>query len=101
MSKLEKDYQRDLIKFLELKGHYVVKVIQATKAGVPDVLACIYGIFFGIECKTPKTKNNVSELQKHNLTKIKETGGIAVVYYGQDLETFYKELIDETIKASD
>ncbi len=89
---LEKNIQSNLIKFLNNKGHYVVKVIQATKAGVPDVLACINGKFVGIECKTPKTKSNVSDLQKYNLDKISKAGGIAIVYYGQDLEEFYETI---------
>jgi len=33
----EQDIQRKIIKYLEAKGAYVVKVISASKSGVPDI----------------------------------------------------------------
>jgi len=75
----EQTIQKNIIKRLEAEGGYVVKVVSATKAGVPDILACIKGKFIGIEVKTPKTKTNVSELQKYNLDKINRCGGISMV----------------------
>jgi len=75
----EQDIQRKIIKYLETNGAYVVKVVSATKSGVPDILACIEGKFVAIEVKTPKTINNVSRLQKYNLTAIEAAGGKAIV----------------------
>lgn len=76
----EQAIQRNIIKFLEKdKGAYVVKIVSATKAGVPDILCCIQGTFIGIEVKTPKTKNNTSALQDYNLDLIKAKGGLSMV----------------------
>jgi len=75
----EQDIQRKIIKTLESAGAYVVKVVSATKSGVPDILACYKGTFIGIEVKTPKTSTNVSKLQAYNLDKIRDCGGLAIV----------------------
>jgi Holliday junction resolvase len=46
-------------------------------SGVPDIVGCYHGFFFGIECKAGK--NKPTKLQEKNLKDIKATGGIAVV----------------------
>ena len=46
-------------------------------SGVPDIIGCYEGRFFGIECKAGK--NTPTPLQEKNLTDIKNNGGIAVV----------------------
>jgi len=88
----EQDIQKKIIKYLESKGAYVIKTISTNKAGVPDIIACYKGNFMAIEVKTPKTKNNVSELQKAHLRKIKEAGGLAIVAW--DIKQV-KELLNE------
>lgn len=75
----EQDIQRKIIKYLEANGAYVVKVISASKSGVPDILCCYKGRFIAIEVKTPATKSNVSELQKYNLKQVTECGGLSIV----------------------
>ncbi len=77
----EQDYQRKIVKYLEGRGHYVVKVISASKKGVPDILACVNGYFLAIEVKTPTTMGNTSKLQEYNLAKIEEAEGVSVVAY--------------------
>ena len=47
------------------------------KSGVPDIVGCYKGRFFGIEVKAGK--NTPTELQKHQLKLITEAGGIAIV----------------------
>jgi Holliday junction resolvase len=47
------------------------------KSGVPDIIGCHKGIFFGIECKAGK--NKPTPLQEKNLTDIKTSGGISLV----------------------
>jgi Holliday junction resolvase len=47
------------------------------QSGVPDVVGCYKGIFFGIECKAGS--NKPTPLQDKNLTDIKKQKGIAVV----------------------
>lgn len=46
-------------------------------SGVPDIVGCFEGRFFGIECKAGKNKPTV--LQQKHLDDIKHKGGIAVV----------------------
>ena len=74
----EQKIQKSIIKWLEAEGHYVVKVISASRAGVPDILACVNGKFVAIEVKTPGTQNNISPLQAYNLDKINICGGHAI-----------------------
>lgn len=75
----EQTIQRAIIDYLTKEGAYVVKVITASKKGVPDLLACYKGHFVGIEVKKPTTKANASELQLYNIKKIHEAGGLAIV----------------------
>jgi len=75
----EQDYQKKIVKALEAKGAYVVKVVAATKKGVPDILACYKGHFIAIEVKTPESRSNTSKLQEYNLDKVSEAGGLAGV----------------------
>ena len=75
----EQQIQKKIIQYLEQEGYYVVKVISASKSGVPDILTCIEGRFVGIEVKKPETKTNVSKLQEYNLDKINEAGGVSTV----------------------
>jgi Holliday junction resolvase len=80
----ESQIQKKMIDLLEAKGAYVVKVISANKKGVPDILCCYKGKFIAIEVKRPKTKDNVSNLQKYNLQKIVKAGGISLVAWEND-----------------
>lgn len=47
------------------------------KSGVPDIVGCYKGKFFGIECKAGT--NKPTELQKLQLKLIADAGGIAMV----------------------
>lgn len=58
---------------------YVVKIISANKSGVPDIVCCIDGKFFGIEVKRPEAKSTVSPLQAYNLEKIEKSLGYSMV----------------------
>jgi Holliday junction resolvase len=69
----EQQIQGRIIKYLESVGAYCVKVVQATKAGVPDILCCHQGRFYGFEVKT--ATGRVSKLQEYNIERIREAGG--------------------------
>ena len=71
----EQQYQSKIVKYLESRGAYVIKVVAASKKGIPDVIACYKGQFIAIEVKTPLTRSNTSKLQEYNLDKIAEAGG--------------------------
>ncbi len=47
------------------------------QSGVPDVIGCYQGAFFGIECKAGKNKPKA--LQQMNLDKMSKQGGLALV----------------------
>ena len=47
------------------------------RSGVPDIVGCYKGKFFGIECKAGK--NVPTDLQRINLEDIDKQGGIALV----------------------
>lgn len=57
-----------------------------TKEGIPDILACIDGKFYGIELKT--TDGRPTALQLINLKKIREAGGVGVLLYPNDFIHF-------------
>jgi len=46
-------------------------------SGVPDIVACWKGLFYGIECKA--NGNKPTALQQKNLTDIHFAGGISIV----------------------
>jgi len=71
----EQTIQAKIIKHLESKGAYVVKVVSANRAGIPDVLACLEGKFIGVEVKNEK--GIPSPLQLYNIRRIVDSGGIA------------------------
>ena len=75
----EQAYQKKITTYLESKGAYVVKIVAASKKGVPDVLACYQGYFIAIEVKTPLTRHNTTKLQDYNLRRVTDAGGYAIV----------------------
>lgn len=75
--------QGTIIKWLQSIGWYVVKVIVASKSGVPDIVACDpSGNFWAFECKVGK--NKASPLQLHNIQEIEKRNGRAFVVYSLD-----------------
>ena len=93
----EKNFENKIKKFLEENGCWYVKFFANayTKVGVPDILACVNGHFVGIEVKAPNGKP--SKLQLYNIDQIKKSGGIAMVLYPKDFDSF-KNIIFELLK---
>jgi hypothetical protein len=75
--KKEQDTQGAIIKRIEAMGGWVAKVITASRSGVPDLLVCLDGKFYGIEVKSET--GTVEPLQQYNLDKITKAGGVAIV----------------------
>ena len=95
----EKLFENKIKAFLKKEGAWLVKYWAGnsfTKAGVPDILACVNGIFMAIEVKAATGKP--SELQLHTIEEIKKSGGVAFVLYPKDFEKF-KQLV-KTIKQT-
>lgn len=76
----EKAVENKIKKWLKDKGYWFFKVHGSIfqPSGIPDILACIDGKFVAIEVKRSKG-GIVSPLQKAQIQKIKENGGIAGV----------------------
>jgi Holliday junction resolvase len=80
----EQTIQAKIIKWLEKHGFYVIKVVAASKNGVPDVVACTpSGKFLAIEVKYGA--GTTSPLQDFNLSEIAKRNALAFVAY--DVET--------------
>jgi len=90
----EKNFENKIKKFLKDRECWYVKYFanRNTRAGVPDILACINGHFVAIEVKAENGKP--TELQKWNVEQIKRSGGIALILYPADWERFV-ELINQ------
>jgi Holliday junction resolvase len=71
--------KKNIVKQLKTLGAYYF--FPATggygKSGVPDIVGCYQGLFFGIECKAGK--NTPTALQEKNLKEISTAEGIALV----------------------
>ena len=63
--------------------------------GVPDIIGCYEGLFFGIECKAGK--NKPTKLQLKELGKIELAGGLPLVFTDSMKPTELKTIL---IKAA-
>lgn len=81
----EKAVENKIKKWLKDKNYWFFKVHGSIfqPSGIPDILACINGKFVAIEVKRSKG-GIVSPLQKAQIQKIKENGGIAGVANSMD-----------------
>jgi hypothetical protein len=61
------------------------------RSGVPDIVGCYEGKFFGIECKAGAHKP--TPLQEFNLEQIKQSGGIALVINEENINDVYTALL--------
>mgnify|MGYP000445083534 CR=1 FL=1 len=60
------------------------------RSGVPDVVCCYQGKFFGIECKAGS--NTTTALQDRELKAIEDAGGIALIINEKNLQTLEEAL---------
>jgi Holliday junction resolvase len=74
----ESELQTIILKYLKTLG-YFRKVMVANNSGTPDIVGCIGGRFIAIEVKAKTGK--VTELQKHNIKLIQDSGGLALIAY--------------------
>lgn len=89
----EKQFENRVKAYLKSIGAWYVKFFanSYTKAGVPDILACINGKFVGIEVKA---QNGIpSDLQIYQCELIKAAGGQAFILYPSGFKRF-KEIIE-------
>lgn len=60
-------------------------------SGVPDIIGCYGGKFFGIECKAGK--NKPTALQSKNIDHIRKCGGIAMVINEDNIDVVLPMLL--------
>ena len=86
----EKVFETKIKKMLKDKGAYFVKFFanSYTRAGVPDVLACVNGYFVGIEVKAQN--GHPSELQLYNAEQIRNAGGFSFIVYPSGYDELVK-----------
>ena len=92
MSGKEKQFENRIKNFLKKEDCYYFKFwgTMYTRAGVPDLIACVNGWFVGIEVKSDV--GLPSEIQKQNIKEIIESGGFAVVVRPENFDEL-KEMI--------
>lgn len=75
---MESKIQKKIIDYLRRElNAYAIKPVVVNRAGVPDIIACVGGRFVAIEVKRPGA--SPSELQRYNLKKIWDAGGISII----------------------
>lgn len=67
-----------------------------TKKGLPDMHIVVNGINIDAELKAPKGRP--SELQKHNVVQINQSGSIAMILYPDGFEQF-KKIVEGVISC--
>jgi Holliday junction resolvase len=89
----EKKVKDKAVKMLkELGAYYFYPVTGGYgSSGVPDIVGCYRGRFFGIECKAGKGKTTA--LQDKNLADIARAGGIALVVNEDNVNDVLNTLI--------
>lgn len=95
----EKTFENRIKDFLKKEGCYFFKFwgTMYTRAGVPDLIACVNGWFVGIEVKSEIGR--ASEIQMANISEIHQNKGFAVVVHPEGFEQL-KEMI-KAIKSGD
>ena len=69
----------------QLKAYYFFPATGGYgRSGVPDIIGCWKGMFFGIECKAGK--NKPTALQEKNLRDISDAGGLARVVNEENMK---------------
>ena len=75
----------------QLRAYYFYPVTGGYgRSGVPDIIGCYEGLFFGIECKAGN--NKPTPLQEKNLKEIRDAGGLDMVVNEDNVHTVMDEL---------
>ena len=93
----EKKVKDKVVKILKHYGAYYF--FPATygfgRRGVPDIVCCLEGNFFAIECKAGK--NKPTALQEREIEAIRKTKGVALVVNEENID-HVRILIEKFIK---
>lgn len=82
----EKKVKMKVVEILKERGVYYFYASTGGygASGVPDIIGCYKGRFFGIECKAGKGKP--TPLQEKNIAQIIAQGGLAIVVNEDNIE---------------
>lgn len=82
----EKQLRTKIVK--ALRGYsgfwFVTHATQYGTGGLPDIMGCYSGYFYGLEVKVPGKEHTLTERQSHTLTSIKRAGGKAMMVTSVD-----------------
>ena len=92
MGQAENNITKRIKDFLKSKDIWHVKYFANafTSVGIPDILACVKGLFVGIEVKTDK--GIVSEVQKYQGREIQKSGGKWFVVRPSNFNDFKQDI---------
>ena len=92
MGQAENNITKRIKDFLKSKDIWHVKYFANafTSVGIPDILACVKGLFIGIEVKTDK--GIVSEVQKYQGREIQKSGGKWFVVRPSNFDDFKQDI---------
>ena len=84
----------------QLRAYYFYPVTGGYgRSGVPDIIGCYEGLFFGIECKAGN--NKPTPLQEKNLKEIRGAGGLDMVVNEDNMHTVMDELREWSMVPDD
>lgn len=76
----EKEIENEIKQYIKEHGGLCYKIHGGDlyqEVGIPDLLCCIYGLFFGIEVKDPQGKPSAIQLAQG--ARIKKAGGHFII----------------------
>jgi Holliday junction resolvase len=81
MAQRESRRSREIMARLRLKGCFCFKVwgSEHMMVGLPDIIGCCKGKFFGLEVKNPEDRSDTSVRQEYVMDLIRQAGGISQV----------------------
>ena len=96
----EKNFENRIKDWMEERGSWFIKYwggAAYTKKGIPDLLCCLDGYFFGLEVIADNGKPTL--LQLRNLERIRAAGGYGILLYPKGF-TQFKELVEHKSKTN-
>lgn len=91
---LERTFKIKVHKFLRtLPNTWFTKTQERSIRGIPDYLACINGMFVGLELKRSKKEKMLGTLQDFNIEGINEAKGFALFVYPENFEQVKETLL--------
>lgn len=77
----EADLSKKIVNALRKRGAWCQKIHGSAfqTVGLPDIIGCYMGMFFGLETKLPGKENTLTRIQAVTLSEIRKSGGIGMM----------------------